>query len=85
MNSVTATFANLDYVNLDLYMDDAKFLNLKLVSWKVVDDRYLDITLQGNYEMIKSYTNFINYEPNWTPAAIEAARLQRLASQGSMC
>ena len=79
MNTVTATFANLDFNLFDQYMADAKFLGLKLVSFRGEDSRYLDLTLRGNYEMIKTFTNWINNASNWTEEALEDAAIMAAA------
>ena len=70
MNTITATFSNLDYVNFDQYMLDKTFLGLSLVSFKVTDEKYVDIVLKGNYEMIKTFTNWVNNPRNWTKEAL---------------
>jgi hypothetical protein len=59
------TFSNLDYQLFDQYMDDRKFLNLEMVSFKVVDDSDLELTLSGNKEMLTSFNNFLQCESNW--------------------
>ena len=73
MNTVTATFANLDFNLFDQYMTDARFLGLKLVSFRSEDEKYLNLVLQGNYEMIKTFTNWINNPSNWTKEALEVS------------
>ena len=70
MNTVTATFANLDYNDFDQLMEDKSFLRLTLVSFKVVDDKYLTLVLRGDYEMIKTFTNWVNNPKNWTKEAL---------------
>lgn len=75
MNTVTATFANLDYVNFDQHMEDARFLNLQMQSFRVEDNKYLTLVLKGNYEMIKTFTGWVNNADNWTPEALESARI----------
>ena len=79
MNTVTATFANLDVKLFDQYMEDARFLGLRLVSFRGEDSRYLDLTLRGNYEMIKTFTNWINNASNWTAEALEDAAIMAAA------
>jgi hypothetical protein len=64
-NTTTATFANLDYVNFDQHMEDAKFLGLKMVSFRVENDLLLNLVLSGNLPMLKSMANFINCKANW--------------------
>lgn len=77
MNTVTATFANLDYKNFDQHMEDARFLNLIMKSFKVVDNKDLTLELRGNYEMIKSFTTWLNNPDNWTEESLKAARASR--------
>lgn len=72
MNTVTATFSNLDYANFAQHMADKNFLGLTLVSFKVTDEKYVDMVLKGNYEMIKTFTNWVNNPKNWTKEALEA-------------
>lgn len=69
-NVVTATFSNLDYTNFDQHMEDAAFLNLSMVSFRVEDDKLLDLVLRGNYEMIKTFTSWVNNPANWTKEAL---------------
>ena len=64
-NVVTATFANLDYEFFDQYKEDADFLNLSMVSWKVEDFKYVTFALRGDYEMIKTFTGWVNNADNW--------------------
>ena len=73
-NDVTATFANLDYAFFDQYKEDAVFLNLSMVSWRVEDFKYVTFELRGNYEMIKTFTGWINNPSNWTAEALSAAK-----------
>lgn len=72
MNTVTATFSNLDYANFDQHMADRNFLGLSLVSFKVTDEKYVTLVLKGNYEMIKTFTNWVNNPRNWTKEALDA-------------
>jgi hypothetical protein len=73
MNTVTATFANLDYNDFDQLMEDRNFLRLSLVSFKVVNDKYLTLVLKGNYDMIRTFTNWVNNPKNWTKEALTLA------------
>ena len=68
-NTVTATFQNLDYANFDQLMQDADFLRLEMVSFRVEDETYLTLVLKGNYEMIKTFTSWVNNPKNWALTA----------------
>ena len=65
MNTVTATFSNLDYANFDQYIQDADFLRLQMVSFSVEDELYVTMVLKGDYEMIKTFDSWIHNEENW--------------------
>ena len=73
MNTSTKTFQTLDYKLFDQYMQDAKFLNLKLVTFRVKNEKELDLTLSGNSEMLKTFTSWINNRSNWTKEALEVS------------
>ena len=79
MNEVTATFENLDFAFFEQYKEDAKCLNLKMRRFRVEDFKTVTFDLQGNYEMIKSFTNWINNPDNWTEEALEDIRIMKEA------
>ena len=74
-----ATFLNLDYKFFDQYMADAKFLNLKLVSWRVEDNKWLNLELKGDSLMLKTFDNWLHEPRNWTETALEDAKIMREA------
>ena len=73
-NVVTATFSNLDFEHFDQYKEDAAFLNLSMIRFRVEDFKYVTFELRGNYEMIKTFTGWINNPANWTADALSAAK-----------
>ena len=73
MNTSTKTFQTLDYKLFNQYMQDAKFLNLKLVSFRVKSEKELDLTLSGNSEMLKTFDGWLNHAANWTKEALEVS------------
>ena len=79
MNEVTATFENLDFAFFEQYKEDAKFLNLKMLRFRVEDFKTVTFDLQGDYLMIKSFTNWINNPDNWTEEALEDIRIMKEA------
>ena len=70
---VTKTFANLDYSLFLQYTDDARFLNLRMVSFRVADEKNLTLELSGNSDMIKTFTNWIGNPSNWAQQALSAS------------
>ena len=75
----TATFLNLDYNLFDQHMADARFLNLKLVSWRVEDNKWLNLELKGDDMMLKTFDNWLYEARNWTEQALEDAKIMREA------
>ena len=71
MNTVTATFQNLDYDKFEQLMADAKFLNLSLQSFRVEDEMYLNLVLKGNYTMIQTMSSWIQNPVNWLEKALQ--------------
>jgi hypothetical protein len=63
--TATRLFTGLDYKNFDQHIEDMKFLNLTMVSFKV-DDTELELTLQGNPEMLKTFYGWIKNAVNWS-------------------
>jgi hypothetical protein len=79
MNDVTATFENLDFAFFDQYKEDATFLGLKMLRFRVEDFKYVTFDLRGDYEMIKAFTNWVENPGNWTEEALEDVRIMREA------
>lgn len=79
MNTVTATFSNLDFKHFDQYKEDAVFLGLSMISFRVEDFKYVTFELKGNYEMIKAFTSWIDNADNWTDEALEDAKIMKMA------
>ena len=75
MNTVTATFSNLDFNNFDQYKEDAAFLGLSMIRFRVEDFKLVTFDLKGNYEMIKTFTNWINNPQNWTDEALKDSKI----------
>jgi hypothetical protein len=61
----TKTFSNLDYNNFEKHMEDRAFLKLQLVSFRVEDNKSLELVLSGHTDMLTTMTNFINCKANW--------------------
>ena len=59
MNTVTATFQNLDYDKFALHMEQARSLGLTMQSFRVEDDLYLDLTLRGAYDAIQAMERLV--------------------------
>ena len=79
MNDVTATFENFDFQFFDQYKEDAVFLGLRMLRFRVEDFKLVTFELKGNYEMIKTFTGWINNPQNWTDEALEDAKIMELA------
>jgi len=79
MNTVTATFSNLDYKNFDQYKEDAAFLGLSMIRFRAEDFKLVTFDLKGNYEMIKTFTGWINNPQNWTDKALEDFKIMKEA------
>ena len=79
MNTVTATFSNLDFKNFDQYKEDAAFLGLSMIRFRVEDFKLVTFELKGNYEMIKTFTTWINNPQNWTDEALEDNKIMQMA------
>jgi hypothetical protein len=79
MNTVTATFSNLDFKNFDQYKEDAAFLGLSMIRFRVEDFKLVTFDLKGNYEMIKTFTTWINNPQNWTDEALEDNKIMEMA------
>ena len=79
MNDVTATFENLDFQFFDQYKEDAVFLGLRMLRFRVEDFKTVTFDLRGNYEMIKTFTNWVNNPNNWTVEALEDSRIMKEA------
>ena len=79
MNKVTATFANLDFAFFDQYKEDAKFLGLNMIRFRVEDFKYVTFDLCGNFEMIKTFTTWVENPDNWTEEALEDNRIMKEA------
>jgi hypothetical protein len=75
MNTVTATFSNLDFKNFDQYKEDAVFLGLSMIRFRVEDFKLVTFDLKGDYEMIKTFTGWINNPQNWTDEALEDSKI----------
>ena len=75
MNTVTATFSNLDFKNFDQYKEDAVFLGLSMIRFRVEDFKLVTFDLKGNYEMIKTFTAWVNNPQNWTDEALEDSKI----------
>ena len=79
MNTVTATFSNLDFKHFDQYKEDAAFLGLSMIRFRVEDFKTVTFDLKGNYEMIKTFTTWINNPQNWTDEALEDNKIMEMA------
>jgi len=75
MNTVTATFSNLDFKHFDQYKEDCAFLGLSMIRFSVEDFKLVTFDLKGNYEMIKTFTSWINNPQNWTDEALEDSKI----------
>ena len=56
--TATRLFTGLDYKNFDQHIEDMKFLNLTMVSFRVEDEKLLELTLQGKSEMLKAFSGW---------------------------
>lgn len=59
MNTVTATFQNLDYDKFDMHMAQAKALGLTMESFRVENQMYLNLTLRGDYTKIQAMEKLV--------------------------
>ena len=79
MNIVSATFSNLEFKHFEQHKEDAAFLGLSMTWFRVEDFKLLTFELKGNYEMIKTFTGWVNTPSNWTDEALEDARIMKEA------
>lgn len=54
-NQVTASFQNLDFINFDKFVMEAKRLNLTMDSFRAEDYHYVSFELTGDYDNIKLF------------------------------
>lgn len=73
MNNVTATFANLDTVNLKQYLVDAKFYGLNWIETRI-NGVYVTLEMRGTLTMINAFDRWVTDPKNWTKKSLKGAK-----------
>lgn len=71
MNTVTFFLESKHFYQ---YLEDAKFLGLKIVSTSQMGES-LTLVLSGSNEMLKTFRNWLDNAKNWTDEALEDAKI----------